>query len=1529
MRLPWWRAVQRLLLPVVFLLVSVTDVQARVIYVDADAAGAGDGSTWTDAHTSIQSALDTAVVGDGVWVAEGVYRETVNLVTGVSLYGGFQGTESGLAERDLSSDRSIIHAPSAGVAATSRALVLDGVTAARIDGFLITGGRVEHVDDDSGAGVLCDDADDSNTIANCIIAGNAAQARGGGVLCDASSPLFVNCVISGNAAVQGGGIACLNGSSPTLRNCTIADNSATTGAGLHCEAASCPVLANCIFAANGLHAVAEADESSDPTLSYCLFDANGAVDYLDEAANGYLGSSAIDANVAGARLNTDGDPCFAARPAGSWTSTPVYDADRNVTTLEDAGAAFTADALVGELLNPNTDQHFQVLVIGNSATTLELSGDVTGCVSAGDVYQLVDYLPGYGSAAIDTGTDEDAPAADAEGNARPVDIAAHGLDGTGGEVDIGAFEAQSVHGPIFVDADVEQSGDGTSWAQAKRTISEALAIAQSGARVWVAAGTYQEIITLPSGVGLYGGFAGTEQRRYERDTVANPTVIDGATSVPRGWVVLLDGVTATHFDGFSITGVQLLETGQSEGAIVCREADHTNVIANCTVTGIVASGDVNWWYYGLAAICCQNATPRITGCTLTDNDITGIYFDCYWGSSGVPIFSVSDCAIMENATGIVVGGDYYGRVSADAWALGEVAIDGNEVTGSTYYGVLVDDTYGLFGQTQVTNNVVSDNGESGIAIYSGDYYYYYYYDDVPEYAEHGPTVLIDGNEVTDNSWEGVYCYTERGDIEVTNNVVTGSERGVYVETCDPWSSYYYYDDEETVLEPVSTATIQGNEVSGNSWEGVSWQGLFREVRLSNNTVAENGYGVYFWGWDYWYWDWDYVGEIDPLPVALIDGNEITDNGWYGVCGYDLIGEVWVTNNTITGNEVGLEHYSYYDYWYYDYGSNFPESWIPDWHINENVLSGNTSYDVTNFTGWDMDARHNWWGEATFAEMQTGEHPRDISVIYDRFDESWCGIVNYSGWLDGENGTPVNDTHTGEVRFTDADGDDVGVYVSNGTAYVHVSDADMNVDATAAESVEVTVSSDTTGWVRQPTATWPQPAETNAGASEIGEVKTSVTTLTEDWTLVALDLWGGGTVQAFSVRGSVTGRHTNAPIGYAYSSDNAEVSFGILEGVEYDETDVFEPGDTFTFSTTAGEMSGETVLLTETGPDTGEFTGTVQLVDPSSRTDGDVAVMNGDSVYVLYFDEIDDWGRPRMTADTALVGLTVTGGSIPQSVTWVAEHSPYVVTSNVTVASGATLTIEPGVEVLFLRTGGGAPGLIVNGGLVIQGTSAAPVVLTSGYSDPEPGDWGGIVVNSVVNGTGEQVLIDHCRIEYAQTGVQLNSVAVAVITNSIITECSSYAIHCSQSDASISGNIISDSYYGIYCYRSSPTIENNEIVDNSGNGIDAWSTDAAYPAAPVIVHNTIARNSAGISCWRSRAHPVIYANMISENSSNGIWSHYDAVPDIANNSIVANGDGIEFWVTDPAIAVLANNLAANTSYQINNRSSCNVDATGNW
>lgn len=103
------------------LILSVSASGQPVIYVNHAASGTNDGTSWTDAYTYLQEGLQAAQSGDEVWVSAGIYRPDQGthvtlgdreasfvIPSGVSLYGGFSGTEMERAQRDWEVNETVL-----------------------------------------------------------------------------------------------------------------------------------------------------------------------------------------------------------------------------------------------------------------------------------------------------------------------------------------------------------------------------------------------------------------------------------------------------------------------------------------------------------------------------------------------------------------------------------------------------------------------------------------------------------------------------------------------------------------------------------------------------------------------------------------------------------------------------------------------------------------------------------------------------------------------------------------------------------------------------------------------------------------------------------------------------------------------------------------------------------------------------------------------------------------------------------------------------------------------------------------------------------------------------------------------------------------------------------------------------------------------------------------------------------------------------------------------------------------------------
>ncbi len=131
-------------------------------------------------------------------------------------------------------------------------------------------------------------------------------------------------------------------------------------------------------------------------------------------------------------------------------------------------------------------------------------------------------------------------------------------------------------GVLYVNASATGSNNGSSWADAFTSLPVALAAANSADEIWVAAATYKPAtvsdrtvsIALKNGVGVYGGFNGTETMRSQRLPLVNVTILSGDIGAPgvandNSYHVVTAAASVTNtgvIDGFTVTA------GQADGA---------------------------------------------------------------------------------------------------------------------------------------------------------------------------------------------------------------------------------------------------------------------------------------------------------------------------------------------------------------------------------------------------------------------------------------------------------------------------------------------------------------------------------------------------------------------------------------------------------------------------------------------------------------------------------------------------------------------------------------------------------------------------------------------------------------------------------------------------------------------------------------------------------------------------------------------------------------------------------------------------
>ena len=155
-------------------------------------------------------------------------------------------------------------------------------------------------------------------------------------------------------------------------------------------------------------------------------------------------------------------------------------------------------------------------------------------------------------------------------------------------------------------------------------------------------------------------------------------------------------------------------------------------------------------------------------------------------------------------------------------------------------------------------------------------------------------------------------------------------------------------------------------------------------------------------------------------------------------------------------------------------------------------------------------------------------------------------------------------------------------------------------------------------------------------------------------------------------------------------------------------------------------------------------------------------------------------------------VLVTGGTVAVDTSWRAIGVPWAVEGDIAVTSGATLTVDDGVQVYW-----SAGGLVVGdgsaGALDVQGTSSSYVLFSGDQDAPVAGDWNGISF-----GSGCDTSLS------ALTWVEVSYGGAAGTGNVSLESC----------DLTFTNVLLANSDgYGLYSVTSTPSLTNVQYQDN--------------------------------------------------------------------------------------------------------------------
>ncbi len=602
------------------------------IYVNAgNGSGTEDGQSWATAYNTLTDALAAAVSGDEIWVAKGTYYPTTgtdrdmsfNLVPGVTLYGGFAGTESGSDERDWGTNETILSGDigTPDDNSDNSYHVVVGSDDAVIDGFTIQDGNADFPND--GSGCLIETSLSDAEILRIVT--DNKSVSGGGMLNIHAATVTRNCIFRNNSAGKGGAVynmvtkiwnpggETVTGESPYFENCVFEGNSAGgRGGAVNSDFLTTPTYVNCQFLNN-----------------HC--DSKGGAVYNDMGCPSYFINVLFAENTAerGAAVVAD----------GSSPHRMVYCTFVN-NAAYDLGAAlyqgtYMADIESGQMFRGNEVHLYNSILVGNSSESSSNSVsnwhddsatyDDNSVIETKDgTYTVADYVDSatYASKDIAYGWQPD----------RVVDtatwIATFDADSNSTYFDY-SYDTSASTGSgtiIYVNDDAADGGDGSSWENAYNDLQDAISAVTSGSQIWVGAGIYkptdgtdrEAAFVMKEGVGIYGGFDGaTDDELSDRDPTNNVTVLSGDIGISddtadNSYHVLF-GASDGTIDGFTIQDGRADDKwfNSRGGGLLCYDGNSP------TVQSCIFSN--NYAVEGGAIAAYKYSAPTITDCVITSN----------------------------------------------------------------------------------------------------------------------------------------------------------------------------------------------------------------------------------------------------------------------------------------------------------------------------------------------------------------------------------------------------------------------------------------------------------------------------------------------------------------------------------------------------------------------------------------------------------------------------------------------------------------------------------------------------------------------------------------------------------------------------------------------------------------------------------------------------------------------------------------------------------------------------------------------
>jgi uncharacterized repeat protein (TIGR02543 family) len=718
-----------------------------IIYVAASRPDdSGDGFSWATAKKTIQAGVDLATNGMTVLVGDGTYNQGGCITPGYTLSNRVVITKAINVRSVNGPEVTIIEGSGTNVFGSASSMRCVYMNNGILSGFMLRDGATftnaysNWQLDMTGGGVNMCNAYNGTAITNCILR-NCMAYQGGGVAYGTVN----NCTLLGNVANYGGGSY-----DGTLNNCTVSGNTGVFRGG---GADRC-TMNNCTLSDNTTGG--DAGGAFNCTMNNCTLSGNTATGSCGGAIYAKFFNCTVSRNTAGAQCGgvKYGDlyncivwgNCLTNGVTNDvlWLQGCYYTCALGLTA---SNGCFSADPLFVDAANGNLQLRGSSPCIDKGCNALSpMQPDLNGAVRIADGND-------DGIETVDIGAYEFGASSwitvtfDAQGGTTPTPASnvvncgsSYGLlattmrqgycfagwwtdqGGVGSEISptttvsfaydhvLYAKWVPIVGGRIlYVDANQpNDSGNGLTWASAKRTIQSAVNEAADGETVWVTNGVYNVGGSMVSGSYLSNRVIIAKSVSVRSVNGEKVTIIEGTGTNNYGTAAAMRCVYMTKglLEGFTLregatltTGVNLSEYTYG-GGFYCPYFPNSSrpIISRCIIRDCLAvygggayNGELrNCTLLGNAATSGGGSFySQLNNCMLSGNSSTS------GGGAGSCI--LSDCTLSGNMS--MYGGGSVGGTLTRCILTGNRAstFGGGAMSSVLYFCYLIGNTSGLDG----------------------------------------------------------------------------------------------------------------------------------------------------------------------------------------------------------------------------------------------------------------------------------------------------------------------------------------------------------------------------------------------------------------------------------------------------------------------------------------------------------------------------------------------------------------------------------------------------------------------------------------------------------------------------------------------------------------------------------------------------------------------------------------------------------------------------------------------------------------